>query len=261
MLLCRGRAECCIFPPWGSCCQPFPSPLLCSGQLPCPGSPRVAGRCGYGNSSTAFSWLHMAQLDWVTLPRATQPSWPMWGWGVLRDLAWGWHWTQSEASLMSHRPPVGRRIWRNFSGFLPCFKPPYTGRCHEVRGMNLSCSNPSRNKAGSLSRQSGWDSWGTGQITNTATHYHLRPRVEMMDISQIRSFPQAIVCPNSKLFYTGVVAESLLLAGTVHHSHWKQRHHSHCILFSAFTGTQCASNCTNRDEGPVLSLMKSPSQT
>lgn len=34
VLLCRGRAECCIFLPWGSCCQPFSSPMLCSGQAP-----------------------------------------------------------------------------------------------------------------------------------------------------------------------------------------------------------------------------------
>lgn len=50
MLLCRGRAECCI----------FLFPLLCSGQQPCPG---VAGRGGNGNSSAAFSWFHMAQAQ------------------------------------------------------------------------------------------------------------------------------------------------------------------------------------------------------
>lgn len=50
MLLCRGRAECCI----------FLFPLLCSGQRPCPG---VAGRGGNGNSSAAFSWFHMAQAQ------------------------------------------------------------------------------------------------------------------------------------------------------------------------------------------------------
>lgn len=56
-------------------------------------------------------------------------------------------------------------------------------------------------------------------------------------------------------------AKTLLSAGTSLCSHWKQRHNSHRILFSVFTGTQCARNYVNRDEGTVPSLMKSTSQT
>lgn len=54
---------------------------------------------------------------------------------------------------------------------------------------------------------------------------------------------------------------ALLSAGTGHRSHWKQRHHSHCILFSALRRTRCARNCMNKDKGTVHSLMKSSSQT
>lgn len=109
VLLCRGRAECCIFLPWGSCCQPFSSPMLCSGQPPCLGSPRVAGGRGYGTAALPFlgyTWLSHG-WHWVALLRETQPSWPTWGWSVLWSTAWGWvsggwHMMQSEASLMSH---------------------------------------------------------------------------------------------------------------------------------------------------------------
>lgn len=53
---------------------------------------------------------------------------------------------QSEASLMSHWPPVGRR--RNVEEMLAVFclvlNPRILARCREVRGTNLSCSTASR---------------------------------------------------------------------------------------------------------------------
>lgn len=85
----------------------FPHALLWAAS--CLGSPRVVGRCGCGTAALPFldyTWLSHS-WHWVALPRATQPSWPTWGWSVLWGTAWGWvsggwHRMQSEASLMSH---------------------------------------------------------------------------------------------------------------------------------------------------------------
>lgn len=158
MLLCRGRAECCIFLSWGSCCQPFSSPMLCFGQLPCPGSPRGAGRCGYGNSSTAFSWLHKAQPQ-LALGDSPQSNTALmahmrlecalgFGMGLsIQRLTQDAVWSIPDEPLATSRKK--KKCWRNVSGFLPCFKPPHIGKMSwSERNKSVLFNSIQRNRLG-----------------------------------------------------------------------------------------------------------------
>lgn len=154
MLLCRSRTECCIFLPWGSCCQSFPCPTLCSGELPSPGSPRVAGRCGCGNSSSAFSWLHMAQpqLALGGSSQSTQPSWLGWALGYSMGLS-VWRLTQDAVWSLPDEPLATSRKKerRNVGRFLLCFKPPlYQQMWRSERSESVLFNSSHKNRLGAL---------------------------------------------------------------------------------------------------------------
>lgn len=126
------------------------------------------------------------------------------------EAAGAWCRRQPKPSLMNHQPPVGRRTWRNFRVLFLFFL--NLGLVSVMKRWERIClvkQHPEK-QAGSLEGESGCESRGTGRIGGLAPHYHVRARVEMMDINQIRSFPRAMLpSPKPKLWYTGVFTEQL----------------------------------------------------
>lgn len=162
--------------------------------------------------------------------------------------------------VLTDEPPAGRKILINFRGFFLFLKKlkPWISKCHEAMGTNLSCETtptktgwvPGRREAAVPEARCRPSSPSAFQGTSRNDGHHQSDSVLPSSFLQ----NQSCCTPSGS-------SKALHSAGTGHHSHWKQTHHSHHILLSVFRRTRCARNRMNRDEGTVPSLMKSSPQT
>lgn len=139
----------------------FPHALLWAAALP--REPRVAGRCGHGNSSAAFSWLHAAQPSWHWVILHSPQA------GVCSGIQHGNECprlTQDAVWSLPDEPPAGIRIWRHLGAFLPCFKPPsYWQMSLSERSESVLFNSIHRSRLGAFHKR----------VRHRAHHQHSHP--------------------------------------------------------------------------------------